>query len=495
MRRMFVPNFSLGIRHSGRLMIERGLKDQEGSSAVKTGPLELLKEMKIDRSSETSPLTLNVTNTAQQSTTSHITIKKEILRTLVRAKRENLRWIHRKSGAVLKITSEGESVSISGGKFEVEDAEKILRRIIKNISVKEMQVDAKKMASLIGVKGQNRERIEKQTGAVLTGSEKGEFFPGTQNRVVTISGVEEAVKEAEQMIEDQMENTVAREVQVDAKKMAFLIGVRGKNRERIEQETGAVVNTSEKGVFVPGTWNRVVTISGVEEAVKEAEQMIEDQMENTVVKEVQVDAKKMASLIGVKGQNKERIEQESGVVVNTSEKGEFFPGTRNQVVTISGTREAVKEAEKMIEEQIDDTVVKEVQVDAKKMASLIGVKGQNRERVEQQTGALVMTGERGEFDPGTQKQVITISGTEEAVCEAEKILMAQIMSTVVDDMTVAARATHSLIGAKGENMSRIQSLTGAALDLRQEERLSVVTISGTREAVKEARKLIANQVG
>ena len=421
MRRMFVPNFSLGIRHSGRLMIERGLKDQEGSSAVKTGPLELLKEMKIDRSSETAPSTLNVTNTAQQSTTSHIPIKKEILRTLVRAKRENLRWIHRKSGAVLKITSEGESVSISGGKFEVEDAEKILRRIIKNISVKEMQVDAKKMASLIGVKGQNRKRIEQETGAVVKTSEKAEFVPGTQNRVVTISGVEEAVKEAEQMIEDQMENTVAREVQVDAKKMAFLIGVRGKNRERIEQETGAVVNTSAKG--------------------------------------------------------------------------EFFPGTRNQVVTISGTKEAVKEAEKMIEEQIDDTVVKEVQVDAKKMASLIGVKGQNRERVEQQTGALVMTGERGEFDPGTQKQVITISGTEEAVCEAEKILMAQIMSTVVDDMTVAARATHSLIGAKGQNMSRIQSLTGAALDLRQEERLSVVTISGTREAVKEARKLIANQVG
>ena len=114
MRRMFVPNFSLGIRHSGRLMIERGLKDQEGSSAVKTGPLELLKEMKIDRSSETAPSTLNVTNTAQQSTTSHIPIKKEILRTLVRAKRENLRWIHRKSGAVLKITSEGESVSIRG---------------------------------------------------------------------------------------------------------------------------------------------------------------------------------------------------------------------------------------------------------------------------------------------------------------------------------------------------------------------------------------------
>ena len=115
MRRMFVPSFSLGIRHSGMFMIERGLKGKESSSAVKTGALELLKEMKIDRSSETSPLTLNVTNTAQQSTTSHITIKKEILRTLIRAKRENLKWIHRKSGALLKVTSEGESVSISGG--------------------------------------------------------------------------------------------------------------------------------------------------------------------------------------------------------------------------------------------------------------------------------------------------------------------------------------------------------------------------------------------
>ena len=65
--------------------------------------------------------------------------------------------------------------------------------------------------------------------------------------MVTISGAEEAVKEAELMIEDQMNNTVAREMQVDVEKMAVLIGVKGLNRERIEKQTGAFMTTSDKG--------------------------------------------------------------------------------------------------------------------------------------------------------------------------------------------------------------------------------------------------------
>ena len=67
---------------------------------------------------------------------------------------------------------------------------------MKKIWVRKVQVDEKKMVSLIGVKGQNRKRIEQETGAVVKTSEKAEFVPGTQNRVVTISGTEEAVEEA-----------------------------------------------------------------------------------------------------------------------------------------------------------------------------------------------------------------------------------------------------------------------------------------------------------
>ena len=72
-------SLNLGIsRYSGKLLIKRGLKGKEGSSAVKTGHLELLKEMKIDKSSETAPSTLNEIN-ATQDTILQVPIKKEIL--------------------------------------------------------------------------------------------------------------------------------------------------------------------------------------------------------------------------------------------------------------------------------------------------------------------------------------------------------------------------------------------------------------------------------
>ena len=419
-----------------------------------------------------------------QNTISHFPIKREIRRPLTRA----LGWIGRTTGAVLEKTGEGDSLSISGTNFEVEAAEKMLREEISKISVKEVQVEEKKMHCLIGAKGQIVGSIEGETGAFV---DKGVLHPGTQSFMVTISGSEKAVSKAEQMVWDLLKNVVV--VQVDPRKMKRVIGVRGENSRRISQTTGAFLATCGKEELYPGTQNQFVTISGSEKEVAEAESLIRDQIENMVVKEVLVDAKKVASLIGEKGHNVERIGDQTGASLSTSGKKVFYPGTENQFITIAGSEEEVDKAEEMVLEQMLNIVAREVQVDAKKMASLIGVKGQNRKRIEDQSGAVISSSGKGVFYPGTQDEFVTISGSEKAVKEAEQIILDQLMNIVVEDIQVDTRAINSLVGHKSQNKHRIQSLAGVILVINKDEELSV-TISGTRDAVQHGKMLILKQV-
>ena len=135
----------------------------------------------------------------------------------------------------------------------------------------------------------------------------------------------------------------------------------------------------------------------------------------------------------------------------------------------------------------------EVQVDAKKMASLIGVKGQNRKRIEDQSGAVISSSGKGVFYPGTQDEFVTISGSEKAVKEAEQIILDQLMNIVVEDIQVDMRAINSLVGHKSQNKHRIQSLAGVILVINKDEELSV-TISGTSDAVQHGKMLIIKQV-
>ena len=65
-------------------------------------------------------------------------------------------------------------------------------------------------------------------------------------------------------------------------------------------------------------------------------QIIVDQMKNTVVKEVQVDSKRVSSLAGVKRQNMKGLrERKHGAFLFASERGVLYPGTQNQVVSES----------------------------------------------------------------------------------------------------------------------------------------------------------------
>lgn len=65
--------------------------------------------------------------------------------------------------------------------------------------------------------------------------------------------------------------------------MCIFLGPSGRNLVEIQNSSGATIQISKKGIFSPGTRNRIVTISGQPNAIARATLLIEQtiQMEET----------------------------------------------------------------------------------------------------------------------------------------------------------------------------------------------------------------------
>jgi KH domain. len=60
----------------------------------------------------------------------------------------------------------------------------------------------------------------------------------------------------------------------------------------------------------------------------------------------------IGSILGKRGQTLMEIQSESGAQIRVSQKNEFFPGTSNRIVTLSGTQESLTAAKNMIRKHL-----------------------------------------------------------------------------------------------------------------------------------------------
>lgn len=63
----------------------------------------------------------------------------------------------------------------------------------------------------------------------------------------------------------------------------------------------------------------------------------------------------IGSILGRRGQTLMEIQSESGAQIRVSQKNEFFPGTSNRIVTLSGTQESLTTAKNMIRKYLSRT--------------------------------------------------------------------------------------------------------------------------------------------
>ncbi|KAJ2938565.1 hypothetical protein O0L34_g4064 [Tuta absoluta] len=66
----------------------------------------------------------------------------------------------------------------------------------------------------------------------------------------------------------------------------------------------------------------------------------------------------VGAILGPGGRSLVEIQQMSGANIQISKKGTFAPGTRNRIVTISGTHTAISSAQYLIEQKIQEEELK-----------------------------------------------------------------------------------------------------------------------------------------
>merc|ERR1719237_941543 len=73
--------------------------------------------------------------------------------------------------------------------------------------------------------------------------------------------------------------TIEREIQVEEKLVGAVLGPSGRHIVEIQQYSGSSVQISKKGVYAPGTRNRLVTIKGTQRGIESAAYLIQQKIQ------------------------------------------------------------------------------------------------------------------------------------------------------------------------------------------------------------------------
>lgn len=96
---------------------------------------------------------------------------------------------------------------------------------------------------------------------------------------------------------DQAEAQTKIEVEIGDNIVGAILGHGGKSLVEIQRISGANVQISKKGIFVPGTRNRIVTITGSQDAVSTAQYLIEQQINEEEAKRARQNSATLCSVL------------------------------------------------------------------------------------------------------------------------------------------------------------------------------------------------------
>ncbi|KAK9811410.1 hypothetical protein WJX72_003480 [[Myrmecia] bisecta] len=266
--------------------------------------------------------------------------------------------------------------------------------------------------SIIGKAGANIAEFQTQSSARIQLSRSNEFFPGTQERVMLISGVVNQVLTALHLVlqkikgeESVAESMMARDgkstqlrLLVPAALCGTIIGKGGAVIRGFSEDSKANITVSAQDKQLPGVSDRVVRVTGDLEQLMRAVALLITKLSenpnysrftNTFVNyntapmpmgnmpmqgftgplsggprperlgpgrtevTMPVPEARVGAVIGKGGEVINQLKSLVGVRIRISDRDDFVPGTRNRKVTISGAPESVQIAQVLIQQKIN----------------------------------------------------------------------------------------------------------------------------------------------
>ena len=296
-------------------------------------------------------------------------------------------------------------------------------------------------------------RINKEHGVIIRPSQAS----GVTN-VMRIEGAPESVQRAkEDFVEmlKRMENERSKDIIIESRYHSTLIGRNGKNLNEIR----AKFNDIQISIPREEEKSDVVTIRGdkleVEKCFKYLQQLCKEMQENGYQEELHIFKEFHRILVGKQGAFIRRIRDETKTRIDVPAADNE---DANAAITITGKRENVLKARKLLEDKIKELVnIKEDTVDIPHQfhTALIGKGGAIIRQIRSECGDIIIT-----FPTAESSDTILLKGPPDDIKKAKQELLklAEHQSDLSYSEEVHAKAEFHryLVGPKGANVNALR---------------------------------------
>ncbi|XP_060690992.1 high density lipoprotein binding protein a [Hemiscyllium ocellatum] len=414
--------------------------DPQGVQDAKKELLELASRMENERSKD-------------------LIIEHRFHRTIIGQKGEKVKEIRDKFPEVVinfpDPSQKSDIVQLRGPKNEVEKCAKFLQKIVAELVENSYSVSVPIFKqfhkNIIGKGGANIKKIREETNTKID-------LPAenSNSEMIVITGKKsncEVARSRILAIQKELANITEVEVCIPAKLHNSLIGAKGRFVRSIMEECGGV------HIHFPteGSGSDTVTIRGSTEEVDKAKKQLlhlaEEKQIKNYTSELRAKPEYHKFLIGRGGANIRKVRDNTGARI-------IFPTADDkdqELITIVGTEEAVKEAQKELEvliNNLDNVVEDAITVDPKHHRYFVIRRGQVLREIADEYGGVMVSFPR----TGTQSDKVTLKGAKDCV-EAAKKRMQEIIEDLEAQVTIECvipQKFHRMVmGAKGLNVQQI----------------------------------------
>ncbi|XP_007910050.1 high density lipoprotein binding protein a [Callorhinchus milii] len=402
---------------------------------------------------------LELASRMENERTKDLIIEHRFHRTIIGQKGEKVKEIRDKFPEVIinfpDPAQKNDVVQLRGPKNEVEKCAKFLQKVVAELVENSFSVSVPIFKqfhkNIIGKGGANIKKIREET---LTRID----LPAenSNSEMIVITGKKancELARNRILSIQKELANITEVEVCIPAKLHNSLIGAKGRFVRSIMEECGGV------HIHFPteGSGSDTVTIRGhteeVDKAKKQLLHLAEEKQIKSFTAELRAKPEYHKFLIGRGGANIRKVRDNTGARI-------IFPTADDQdqeLITIVGTEEAVKDAQRELEiliKNLDNVIEDVMTVDPKHHRHFVARRGQVLRDVADEYGGVMVSFPR----TGTQSDRVTLKGAKDCV-EAAKKRMQEIIEDLEAQVTIECvinqRFHRMVMGAKGLKVQQI----------------------------------------
>uniref|UniRef100_A0A3Q4FXF5 Vigilin n=1 Tax=Neolamprologus brichardi TaxID=32507 RepID=A0A3Q4FXF5_NEOBR len=403
---------------------------------------------------------LELASRMENERTKDLIIEQRFHRAIIGQKGEKIKEVRDKFPEVIinfpDPAQKSDIVQLRGPRTEVEKCSKFMNKIVAEMVENSYSVSVPIFKqfhrNIIGKGGSNIKKIREETNTKID-------LPAenSNSEMIVITGKKancEAARTRILAIQKDLANISEVDVSIPSKLHNSLIGSKGRLVRSIMEECGGVhIHFPTEGSGIDK-----VTIRGPAEEVEKAKQQLlalaEEKQTKSHTVELHAKPEYHKFLIGKGGGNIRKVRDSTGARI-------IFPTPEDkdqELITVVGTEEAVRDAQKELEELIkslDNVVEDTMNVDPKHHRYFVARRGQVLRDLADEYGGVMVSFPR----TASQSDKVTLKGAKECV-EAAKKRMQEIVedldAQVTMECVIPQKFHRSIMGPKG---SRIQQIT------------------------------------